>query len=71
MATPPYPHPLLKDPVLYVADPPKHVQWAHLKQMFDRCGKVTYDGLCFVHDPRLGIERQYYPVYFADLFEGT
>ncbi|KAI0793063.1 hypothetical protein BC629DRAFT_1508739 [Irpex lacteus] len=70
MATPTYPpHPLLKEPVLYVADPPNHVRWAHLRQMFDCCGKVTYNGLCFVHDPRLGIERQYYPVHFANLFE--
>ncbi|KAI0088649.1 hypothetical protein BDY19DRAFT_178352 [Irpex rosettiformis] len=38
------PHPLLTEPVIYVINPPKQVQWKHLKATFSVCGPATTTG---------------------------
>ncbi|KAI0698131.1 hypothetical protein BC835DRAFT_691327 [Cytidiella melzeri] len=42
-------HPLLTDPILYLADPPKRIQWTHLEEVFSPCGTIFNAGKSSVH----------------------
>ncbi|KAI0345574.1 hypothetical protein BDW22DRAFT_887667 [Trametopsis cervina] len=59
------PHPLLKEPTLYLADPPLHLKWGHLEDAFSSCGPIQPGGKgpLFVNSP-----CKQHAIHFADVF---
>ncbi len=69
-STQPPPHPLLTEPVLYVADLPNRVKWPHLRQVFLCCDEqVRTSGRGIV--PGTTTSRKRWTIHFTDLFKGT
>lgn len=60
------PHPLLKAPVLYVADVPGRVKWNHLEKVFQTCGQVRSGGRSTVAN-----NGKKWTVTFANVFNGS
>ena len=58
-------HPILKEPLLYVVDPPKHLQWANLVRLLELCGDVKHIESGGV---KYGLQR--WTIQFLDLFHG-
>lgn len=60
------PHPLLKRPELYIADPRAQVslKWTGLQEVFSSCGKVSSGGR------HAEGSRRWWLVIFEDLFHG-
>ncbi|KAI0088663.1 hypothetical protein BDY19DRAFT_179441 [Irpex rosettiformis] len=67
MATPVHsPHPFLKEPVLYVVDPPNRLEWIHLQETFKLCGIISSDGKSAVEGKQ---GRRKWPIRFQNLFQ--
>ncbi|KAI0088650.1 hypothetical protein BDY19DRAFT_178517 [Irpex rosettiformis] len=61
-----FPHPILKEPVLYVLDPPKRIKWMHILEAFNSCGTVTSSGKsCVDNNPN----RKKWTLLFPTLFQ--
>ena len=58
-------HPILRDQILYVVDPPERLQWANLVQLLRRCGEVRSGERSSIADG-----RKSWKIYFPDLFHG-
>ncbi|KAI0698133.1 hypothetical protein BC835DRAFT_690706 [Cytidiella melzeri] len=59
------PHPLLTDPILYLADPPKRIKWYHLEEVFRPCGAISSGGKSTVYGKS---NRKRWTVRFSSVY---